>query len=50
MDGRCENMMPAAIAGTEISKFSQLGRQEIENYLSSQPADDLQPAQLHSRV
>ena len=47
MDGRCENMMPAAIAGTE---FSQLGRQEIENYLSSQPADDLQPAQLRSHV
>lgn len=46
MDGQAENMTPAAIAGTEISKISQIGRQEIENYQNSQPVlkiDDRKP-------
>lgn len=53
MDGQAENMTPAAIAGTEIRKISQIGRQEIENYQNSQPAlkmYDLKPALLLSRV
>lgn len=53
MDGQAENMTPAAIAGTEISKISQIGRQEIENYQNSQPVlkiDDLKPALLLSPI
>lgn len=46
-------MTPAAIADTEISKISQIGRQEIETYQNSKPVlkiDDLKPALLLSHV